>query len=46
MHVHVSVIKMQNPQQQICIYLEDLLHATGDLVVLSSDDVGVHDTGR
>ena len=25
--------------------LEDLLHSTSDVVMLSSDDVGVHDTG-
>ena len=26
-------------------YLKDLLYATGNTVVLVSDDIGVHDTG-
>lgn len=35
-------MKVNNPQEP---NLEDFLHATGDIVVLGSDNVGVHDTG-
>lgn len=38
-------MKSQCIENDVIPNLEDFLHATGDVVVLSSDNVGVHDTG-
>lgn len=40
----ISSLKLDRNNPQVA-NLEDFLHATGDVVVLGSHDVGVHDTG-